>query len=230
MRGAGFHCLISCGPIGTDGKGGHCHNDKLSLTLCVDGKEILIDPGIYVYTASKEYRDLYRSVCSHNTVALADKEQNRFLDGSPWWGCHEDTRCKCIKWENSLEQAVFIGQHEGYLRLDTPVLHRRQILWLKRNRKVVITDAMIKQDSAKLAPPMQWTFMLHPECQIMSVEEQLATVERGGMQLDFLTSSGRWQTSTGFYSPSYGIKRGCPRLTIDFPIGVAENTVTISWK
>ena len=229
MRGSGFYSLISCGPIGTDGKGGHCHNDKLSLTLCVDGREVLIDPGVYVYTASKRYRDLYRSVSSHNTVVLADQEQNRFLDESPWWGCHEDTRCKCINRENSLERDVFIGQHEGYLRLDTPVLHRRQIAWQKRNRKMIITDEMIKQDSAKPAPRMQWTFMLHPECQIASIEEQIAVVEQGGLQLEFLTSSGRWQASTGFYSPSYGIKQVCPRLTINYPIGVAENTVIISW-
>lgn len=229
MRGPGLYSLISCGPIGTDGKGGHCHNDKLALTLCVDEKEILIDPAVYVYTASRKYRDLYRSVSSHNTVVLADQEQNRFLDESPWWGCHEDTRCKCIKWENWPERDVFIGEHEGYLRLDTPVLHRRQIVWQKRNRRMIITDKMLKQDSAEPSRKMQWTFMLHPECQIASVEEQLAVVEREGVRLEFLTSSGRWQTSRGFYSPSYGIKQLCAKLAIYFLFGIAENTIIISW-
>jgi ABC-type multidrug transport system fused ATPase/permease subunit len=204
-------------------------SSELALTLSIDAQEILVDPGVYVYTASQEYRNLFRSVFSHNTVAIASQEQNRFLDESPWWGCHEDTRCKCLTWHDSPEQAVFVGEHKGYLRLESPVLHRRRIEWKKHNRKLTITDEMVSQKSAELGPSMLWTFMLHPDCHIQSTDEQVAIVEREGIRLEFRASQGQWQVSTGLYSPSYGVKQICPKLVLDFPAGVAGNTVHITW-
>jgi len=229
MRGPGFHSLITCGPIGTGGKGGHCHNDKLSLTLCVENLEIIVDPGVYVYTASKEYRALYRSVFSHNTVVVDGREQNRFLSESPWWGCHEDTRCKCVEWESVPDQDVFVGEHQGYLRLDPPVLHRRRILWRKAERSVMITDELVREDRPAPGPEAQATFMLHPRCEVTIVDGRLAVVEREGVRLEFATSGGQWQLASGHYSPSYGTQVVCPKLMLSLAGGVSENTVSISW-
>ena len=229
MRGAGLHSLISCGAIGTGGKGGHCHNDKLSLTLCVDNVEVIVDPGVYVYTASKEYRDLYRSVSAHSTVAVDGEEQNRFLSESPWWGCHEDTCCRCIKWESSSARDVFVGEHRGYLRLEPPVLHRRRVVWQKAERSVTITDELVIEDLAEPGPEARVTFMLHPRCEVPIVDGRLAVVEREGVHLEFATSGGRWQLDSGLYAPSYGIQVPCPKLTLSLAGGVSENTVVISF-
>jgi hypothetical protein len=230
MRGAGFHSLISCGPIGTDGKGGHAHNDKLALTLCLDGQEILVDPGIYVYTASKAYRDAYRSVLAHNTVAIAGEEQNRFLEDSPWWGCHEDTHCKCLAWEGSPGKDIFVGEHQAYARLQPPLRHRRRIEWHKQESRVVITDRLLTDHAEGDLPQIHWTFMFHPECRLVGLEGHSATIQRQGLHVRLVASRGQWQERRAWYSPTYGIKQDCLLLTIDVAPGVTRNVISITWQ
>ena len=60
---------------------GHTHNDKLAIELQVNGKDILFNPGTYLYTPKPEARYTFRSVKSHNTVSVNDMEQNRPLSG-----------------------------------------------------------------------------------------------------------------------------------------------------
>ena len=230
MQRKGFHSLISCGPIGTGGKGGHAHNDRLALTLCLDGQEILVDPGIYVYTAGKEYRDAYRSVFAHNTVAVADEEQNRFLEDSPWWGCHEDTHCRCLLWESSASRDVFVGEHVGYTRLNPPVRHRRRIEWRKGESRVKITDTLHTLDADAPLPKMRWSFMLHPDCRVASLAGNVAVVQRAGLTVRLAVSRGLWQERPGWYSPSYGVRQDCALLAVELAPGVARNTVTITWQ
>ncbi len=61
---------------------GHTHNDKLSVELTINGKNILFNPGTYVYSANPEMRYAFRSVCAHNTISVNNQEQNRPLGGS----------------------------------------------------------------------------------------------------------------------------------------------------
>lgn len=57
---------------------GHTHNDKLSIELTVEGKDITRDSGTYVYTALPVVRDKFRSVIAHNTIHVKGQEQNHF--------------------------------------------------------------------------------------------------------------------------------------------------------
>ena len=74
---AGFHLykndevylLITSGPKKLLGLGSHAHNDSLSFILNVNGKDILIDPGSFVYTSDPNMRNQFRSVLSHNTLS-----------------------------------------------------------------------------------------------------------------------------------------------------------------
>lgn len=71
---------VSIGTNGQLGNGGHAHNDRMSFELNVDNKDIVVDPGSYLYTASNKQRNLFRSTKSHNTL-YSGKEQNRWVDG-----------------------------------------------------------------------------------------------------------------------------------------------------
>lgn len=222
LRGPGMHAVVSCGPIGTGGKGGHAHNDKLAFTLTLAGQEILIDPGVYVYTASRYYRNLFRSVRAHNTVAVAGEEQNRFLADSPWWGCHEDTHCRCLEWEVGPDVDIFSGEHSGYARLDSPVVHRRRVEWHKRDGKLLIHDELQGAASA-----VRWTFVLHPQCNVLEVQGSRALVARGELLLSFSASTGRWHCEPGFCAPAYGVLKDCSQLIVELPEGAGGNTMTI---
>lgn len=87
---------------GQNGNGGHAHNDKLSFELFVNEKSIFEDPGTYVYTASEELRNRYRSTLAHNTI-WTGREQNDFIN---MFSMENSTECQVI----TLTKTKFIGE------------------------------------------------------------------------------------------------------------------------
>ncbi|MFV0422660.1 heparinase II/III family protein [Oleidesulfovibrio sp.] len=104
--------FVNAGPNGQNGNGGHCHNDKLSMELQIDGIDILRDPGTGLYTPIPEMRNAYRSAAAHFVPASLDGEQNRFeADGLFWM--HEDTDCwVCDYGESSIIVAMEIKKKQ----------------------------------------------------------------------------------------------------------------------
>jgi len=81
FRSSRLYLLISAGPNGQNGNGGHAHNDKLSFELNIDGKDIFVDPGTYLYTPFPDVRNMFRSTKVHNTIYVEGEEQNEWLAG-----------------------------------------------------------------------------------------------------------------------------------------------------
>ena len=76
FRARGVFLAVRCGPVGQNGIGGHAHHDQLSIELWIDGHDVVVDPGTYLYTALPERRNQYRSVFMHSgprPVGCADQ-------------------------------------------------------------------------------------------------------------------------------------------------------------
>lgn len=65
-----------CGRTDWDGRGGHAHNDALSIELWADGQHLIRDPGSFVYTADIAARNQYRSVAAHFAPQVSGLEPN----------------------------------------------------------------------------------------------------------------------------------------------------------
>lgn len=76
-----IHLTVYAAVNGQNDRGGHSHNDKLSFELNIDGEDILLDPGTYLYTPLPERRNQFRSVEMHNTIIIPGQEQNRWRPG-----------------------------------------------------------------------------------------------------------------------------------------------------
>lgn len=76
IRSDGVFLMLKCGCIGQKNQGGHDHNDQLSFELNINGVDLIIDPGSYVYTADKDLRQLFRSTEYHNVSQTGNLEQN----------------------------------------------------------------------------------------------------------------------------------------------------------
>ncbi len=108
-----YFATIRCGNIGQKGKGGHSHNDQLSFTLNIFGKDIIADPGTFSYTGYPKMRNLFRSTAYHNTLSVDGLEQNEWAENNLddlFWLKTDRTKAKAIEYTND----KFVGEHCGF--------------------------------------------------------------------------------------------------------------------
>ena len=185
MRHGNNYCIVSCGPNGQNGNGGHCHNDKLSFELCLNNKDIIVDPGTYVYTSSPEWRNRFRGTDFHNTVKIESEEQN-VIDKQNLFRLEDNAMARCLKWEVGEGVDTFVGEHHGYKRLPQEVVHQREMKFYKNEGRLLVTDRFKGNGSCTA----EWALILAPE--------PARTLE--------LSSQLKWQKDAGHYSPEYGIR------------------------
>lgn len=133
---------IACGPNGTGGTGSHAHNDKLSLEVCLDGRRLVVDPGSGRYTSDPELRDRLRGSFLHSTATVDRREQQEFVPGR-LFALPEQAHARCLVWSPGVERSRFVGEHGGYLRLPSPVSHRRSCELVREHDRLYVTDSFL---------------------------------------------------------------------------------------
>lgn len=127
--------LIDAGPLGS-GNGGHGHADALSVSLIRNGRELLRDSGTFEYIGPGSERSRFRGTGAHNTVRIDGRDQAE-ITGPFAWGSFPQVQVE--RWINGKRFDLFVGSHDGYSRLHSPVLHRRHVfhpregVWLVRD-------------------------------------------------------------------------------------------------
>jgi len=99
---------VRCGSVGQWGVGGHAHNDQLSIVLTLEGRDLVSDPGTYVYTAHPGSRNAYRSVFAHFAPSIGEAEPAGLDAGLFRLGEPAEGRCLHFGAEG------FLGTHSGY--------------------------------------------------------------------------------------------------------------------
>jgi hypothetical protein len=117
--------VVDAGPQGM-GRAGHGHADALSLRLAMDGRRWLVDAGSGVYISNNPAeRNAFRGTGAHNTLRVDGLDQA--VPAGPFsWTNIPATLTE--KWVAGKSFTYFVGSHNGYARLNDPVLHRRHIL------------------------------------------------------------------------------------------------------
>lgn len=148
--------VVDAGPLGYLSLAAHGHADALSIVLSVAGDEILIDPGTFCYHTEPDWRRYFRSTAAHNTVTV-DGEDQSVQQGSFMWSNH--ARIRDAVFEPDATPQRFFASHEGYKRLQDPVVHRREIRYFSEIGQFDIADALTcagKHDVARY-----WHFAEH---------------------------------------------------------------------
>jgi hypothetical protein len=203
LRAPGAHVIIDCGEVGMLGVGGHGHNDITSFELFLNGINIVTDCGAYLYTASREWRNRFRSTSFHNVVQVDDEEINRFISPDLLWTLRYDGKPVDRHWVTTAELDRFSGSHTGYERLEGRVRPRRTVILDRRHLRVVVHDELTGEGKHHL----HWRFHLDPDLEVHvsdgDVRARKANREVWLLPLD----RGELDLSVGWVSPSYGIKR-----------------------
>jgi heparinase II/III-like protein len=205
LRADRAHVIVDCGEVGMHGRGGHGHSDITSLEIWLDGVNLVSDCGAYLYTASREWRNRFRSTAFHNVVQVDGEELNRLISPDHLWTLADDARPQGVEWRPGAKADYFRGSHNGYARLRPPVGVTREVLLVKAGPDVLVRDTI---DGGGLRE-LVWRFHLDPALD--------AAVETGGVRL---TAAGRdaWlqvadapegsalAIEDGWISPTYGVR------------------------
>lgn len=190
-------------PLGLPPLYAHGHLDALSFTLSLDGQEILVDPGTYLYHGGGKWREYFRSTAAHNTIRLDQKELSPqtgdFMFGRPY---------RIL--ENRLQQeqarVVWSASHDAYQNKEPYAVLRREVAWQKQDRAIKIKDQVQPGQPALV----ELFFHLHPECTGDRIEGGFR-LSRGSTRVDLFVDSrlqaevfhGAESPLAGWYSPRF---------------------------
>jgi hypothetical protein len=200
------HVVVDCGEVGMNGRGGHGHNDILGFELWLDGSTIVSDCGAYLYTASREWRNRFRSTAFHSVVQIDDEEVNRFVSADNLWQLRDDARPMNVAWRPGAEVDYFRGSHSGYQRLTPPVAICREIALLKEEPSVLVRDSIEGRGERH----MTWRLHLAPNVAAERLGEDVR-LQAGNrdvwLQFGSPANGLAIVIESGWVSPSYGVRR-----------------------
>lgn len=177
---------------------GHGHADALSVCLYGGERELLIDSGTGSYVDAEGYRTYFRGTRAHNTLQVDGLDQAE-TRGPFGWMSLPDARTE--RWVRGNSFDLFAGSHNGYLRLQNPVLHRRWVVSIRGNFWLVRDVA---EGIGKHRLTLRWH--LGPQLQRQSTGG-FTFLGTDGMGIAIVTPQGHgWkeEVSSGCWSPVYG--------------------------
>jgi hypothetical protein len=68
--------FLDHGPLGYLSIAAHGHADANAVTLSLDDRPILVDPGTYLYYSCGKWRDWFRGTRAHNTLNVQGADQS----------------------------------------------------------------------------------------------------------------------------------------------------------
>jgi hypothetical protein len=183
------YMLFDCGPHGM-ANCGHAHADALAIDVAANGETVLVDPGTFTYTGSRELRDWFRSSIAHNTVTVDRESSSVPADTFSW---KTKTSCERLAWIEHERFTYVSGRHSGYEPLAKPGTHTRSILFLKH-------DYWIIQDRVELSGKHQVDQWFH--------FDSAAALDR--LKIESFAENGAWREEEGWVSHCYGEKVAAP--------------------
>ncbi len=227
------HMVFDCGGLGML-TGAHAHADALSVTLFAQGRELLADPGTFVYNCAPEWRSYFRSTRAHSTVTIDGRDQAE-QGGTFHWKTKLSSRAVREFTPPGIEYQE--GEHDGYRRMPHGVIHRRRLLFIPPEYWIVVDD---------FRGSGEHTFDFHyhfpPEVEVSGLDRDEAgvalRVDQGNLRLNLVASQplasaelirGETAPIGGWTSRGYGEKRPSStlRATLTGPAPAATMTFLV---
>jgi uncharacterized heparinase superfamily protein len=199
------YLFFDAGAMGPKRMPGHGHADALSIVLYGGGRPLIVDPGVYTYNAGK-WRDHFRSTAAHNTVTVDGQDQCLF------WGPFRVAFAPQAQLLECSEEHL-VGQHDGYRRLPSPVVHRRTIkshgagIW-------EIQDHFEGNGEHDFALTLQ--FALGAKAEVSELNGEVCWLDGTRLQIESLSPPHEAKASIepGWLSPGWNLKSEAPRYVL----------------
>jgi hypothetical protein len=203
-----FRVLADAGPLGYLSICAHGHADALSFVLSVAGREMLVDPGTYIYHAKEAWRNYFRGTSVHNTVRIDGLDQST-IGGPFMWLKKAKTQVEKLFQDSDGNVKRLVASHDGYSRLTDSVLHRRTFYYSQGSYRLEIVDDILAEQEHEI----EVFFHLHPAVRIQYSSDCIVLTRSSvglRLQLDLALKvslhRGEEDTILGWYSPGYDRK------------------------
>lgn len=204
---------------------GHDHADALSVCLHSGGRPLLIDPGTCEYVGRGGKRNRFRGTAMHNTLCVDGCDQAE-PDRSFSWKQHFD--CRAEQWIAGESFDLFVGSHDGYQRLPSPVLHRRWIVALKSG--ALNSGIFLVRDQALGNAVHQIDIAWHLSPDLLPEGEGVfrSTDSAPGLAILTVPGPGRMPTlQQGVWSPAYGQESAAAVLSFGAAVQLPAEFVSV---
>jgi Heparinase II/III-like protein/Heparinase II/III N-terminus len=207
------YMLIDSGPLGGL-RYGHAHADALSFDLTARGRTLLVDPGTFTYTNSKEDRDYFRSSIAHNTLTVDGVSSS--VPAGPFAWSHV-ANATVLNWMSKDRFDFFSGSHDGYECLEPPVTHRRDVLFLKDDYWLLV-DHLQGYGEHRYEMPFHFVESAHPAAIDASNWKYITerSVEGPGLDIAICLETGTWENCQGWVSHTYRQRAPAPLIILKF--------------
>ena len=207
LRNGDTFIVFDAGPMGPERLPGHGHADALSFELHAAGQQLIVDPGVYTYSAGA-WRDHFRATSAHNTVTVDG------LDQCVFWGAFrvaDPPAGRLISWTSE----HVAGEHDGYQRLSEPLRHRRRLA-LSGPEHLEIVDEFAGQGEHRF----DLTFQFSARAQAQAESRQAVIHWPDGPRLritpiDF-DPSATARIARGWVSRGWNLKQEAPKFVLSW--------------
>ena len=154
LRTGRHRLTMDVGPLGYLSIAAHGHADALAVTVSAAGRELIVDPGAASYYGKPAWRSVHRGTRAHPTVCVDGLDQS--VNGGPFfWTRHAATTVRSV----DLHHGIVDAEHDGYRRLDDPVMHRRWLIAPPGDPTMAVVDLL----DGETLHDVWVSWPLHPE-------------------------------------------------------------------
>ena len=170
LRTAARRLTMDVGPLGYLSTAAHGHADALAVTLSDGYDELIVDPGTGSYYGNPAWRSAFRGTRAHATVCVDDTDQSE-MGGPFYWRRQATTTVHAV----DLERGIVDAEHDGYRRLDDPVVHRRLLIAAPGGGTTVVVDLL----DGRSVHDVTVSWPLHPDVDVVPVDDGHLAVRDG---------------------------------------------------
>ncbi|GLS38616.1 hypothetical protein GCM10010869_42110 [Mesorhizobium tianshanense] len=214
MNDRGIDLTFDHGPLGYLSIAAHGHADALSLTLCIDGEPVLVDPGTWLYGSGGVWRDWFRSTPAHNTLNIEGKSQSIIAGEFNW--SHKAVAA-LVESEPGMESEPgthwkLRARHDGY-RSRFGVVHQRTVM--HQADGILVSDQLLGgRRVAEIVFQLATGLGANQDGNTVMVlrgDEPLMTIRFPDAALD-IRAGGDAPGQGGWVSPSFGARQPAERI------------------
>jgi len=188
------YLVVDCGPACDDILPAHGHADILAFEWDVDGLRFVVDAGVYQYEAGNE-RNLFRSVASHNTVQVGERDQVEFVGsfraGRRAYGV-------CDSFSAKEEEFHLTGHHRGFATDSHCIVHHRR--FDADLQQLRIHDTIDGSGGESVVSRL----LLHNECRVSQLDQCKLEIHRGNTRV-VMQSTAPMRVVEAHWSPDFGV-------------------------